>query len=156
MSLYVVFFEFWYRLITYQENWLIFDIHKKVVICPPLLKYSVSVSIAWFSFPIWHILCHCRVQKIQSNLGYRTILFSNKSVSDQKIRDFYVSDVEHKFVSRPNLAYYWLTDSWSTSTIVWKGCGRNNMGNVMRNNVHCDAIKLTWKKANNKCKFLGM
>ena len=39
---------------------------------------------------------------IQSNLGYRAILFSAKSVFDQKIRDFYVSDFEHKFGSRPN------------------------------------------------------
>ena len=45
---------------------------------------------------------------------------------------------------KQEIAYYWLTDSWSTSTIVSKGCGRNNMENVMRNNVHCDAIKLTW------------
>ena len=62
MSLYVVFFAFWYRLITYQSNWLIVDIHKKVVTCPPLLEYSVSV--ACFLFSIWHILYHCRVQKI--------------------------------------------------------------------------------------------
>ena len=41
-------------------------------------------------------------KQIQSNLGYRTILFSTKSVIDQKIRDFYVSDFEHKFDSRPN------------------------------------------------------
>jgi len=45
---------------------------------------------------------------------------------------------------KQEIAYYWLTDSWSMSTIVSKGCGRNNMENVMRNNVHCDAIKLTF------------
>ena len=39
---------------------------------------------------------------IQSNLGYRTILFSIKSVFDQMIRDVYISDFEHKFGSRPN------------------------------------------------------
>jgi len=50
MSLYVVFFAFGYGLITYQANWLIVDIHKKVVTCPPLLEYSVSA--ACFSFSI--------------------------------------------------------------------------------------------------------
>ena len=40
--------------------------------------------------------------QLQSNLGYRTLRFSNKSVFEQKIRDFYVSDFEQKFGSRPN------------------------------------------------------
>ena len=42
--------------------------------------------------------------KLQTNLGYRTILFSAKSVFDQKIQDFYVSDFEYtcKFGSGPN------------------------------------------------------
>ena len=52
-------------------------------------KVNKVFNIACFSFPIWHILCHCRVQKILPNLGYRTILFSTKSVSNQKIRDFF-------------------------------------------------------------------
>ena len=36
-----------------------------------------------------------RYHQIQSNLGYRTLLFSTKSVFDQKNRDSYVSDFEH-------------------------------------------------------------
>ena len=40
--------------------------------------------------------------EIQSNLGYRTLRFSTKSVFEQEIQDFYVSDFEQKFGSRPN------------------------------------------------------
>ena len=39
---------------------------------------------------------------IQSNLGIRMILYSTKSIFDQKIQDFYVSDFEHEFGLRPN------------------------------------------------------
>ena len=64
----------------------------------------------------------------------------------------------HEFTTK--LSPLLTTDSGSTSTIVWKGCGRNNMGNVMQNNLHCDGIKSISKKAINKinanfseCKF---
>ena len=41
---------------------------------------------------------------IQSNLGCRTLLFSTKSVFEQKIQDFYILYLEHKFGPRPNRA----------------------------------------------------
>ena len=41
---------------------------------------------------------------LQSNLGYQTLLFTTKSVFEQKIRDFYISDFEHKFGKQPNRA----------------------------------------------------
>ena len=104
--------------------------------------------------------------KVVVYAGYQICLLDTKSVLDgyQIFTGYQIRKVDTKQAGCiPNWGQFGILGchlATLTNTIVWKECGRNNMGNAMQNNLHCGGIKSISKKAINKinanfseCKF---